>query len=73
MMRRAYLHLNSWAGHTKHLVTIIRETPKRYEIELRENCIKGRIGKIITVPKYAVHGAVRLSIVHNSTNVVDVA
>lgn len=49
-----YLHLNSWAGQTKSQVRIIKETPKRYRVELLEDCMKGKKGAVILVPKYAI-------------------
>jgi hypothetical protein len=48
------LHLNSWAGRTRHPCKIIRETSKRYRIKLLENCPKGKAGTILLVPKYAI-------------------
>lgn len=49
-----YLHLNTWAGHTKHLIKIINETKKHYRVELMESCIKGPKGHQLLVPKWAI-------------------
>ena len=53
------LHLNSWAGRTQHPVKIIKETPKRYRVELLERCPKGEAGRVLYVPKSAVSEAGR--------------
>lgn len=50
----AKLHLNSWAGHTTHQCEILKETPKRYKIKLLEDSLKGKVGTVIYVPKYAI-------------------
>jgi hypothetical protein len=50
----ATLHLNSWAGHSTSNVEILKETPKRFKIKLLKDCLKGKSGKILYVPKYAV-------------------
>lgn len=48
-----YMFLDSWAGRTKHPVRVLKETPKRYKVELLEDCMKGKTGKVIYIPKYA--------------------
>jgi hypothetical protein len=52
----AFLHLNSWAGRSKHRVTIIGETPKRYRIRWDDEPALQRwvTGEVYLVPKYAV-------------------
>lgn len=56
----AYLHINSWAGHSKHEVEIVGETPKRYRVKLLSDCPlagrnrQGKAGEVVLVPKYAV-------------------
>lgn len=50
----AYLHLDSWAGRAKKRVEIIKETPKQYKVRLLEDSMKGRAGKELYVPKYAI-------------------
>lgn len=56
-----YLHINSWAGHSKHPVEIVKETPKRYLIRILEDGTplagrgkSGKKGDEVYVPKYAV-------------------
>lgn len=56
----AYLHINSWAGHSKHPVEIVKETSKRYKVRLVEDThLPGRnrygnAGDEVYVPKYAI-------------------
>ena len=50
----ARLHLNSWAGHTTTPVEILKETPKRYQVKLLADCLKGKAGTVLYVPKYAI-------------------
>lgn len=58
--RRAFLNLNSWAGHSCKPIFVIAETPKRYRIEAIERTkLAGRDrwierGQTALVPKYAV-------------------
>jgi hypothetical protein len=52
--KQAYLHLNSWAGRTDHEIRILKETPLQYKIKLLEDCLKGRMGKVLLVPKHAI-------------------
>lgn len=52
--RRGLLHLESWAGHTTTPVRIVRETPKRFWVILDADCIKGKAGTSIYVPKHAI-------------------
>ena len=53
-MMSAYLHLDSWAGHTKHEVELVRRTPKRFRVKLLVDCLKGKRGTVLNVPKSAV-------------------
>lgn len=50
----AYLHYESWAGHSKIPVEIIRETLRRFKVRLLKDCMKGKAGRELYVPKYAV-------------------
>jgi hypothetical protein len=56
--REGTLHLDGWAGRTRHTVDVIGETPKRYRIRAREGLqLPGRwlaAGAVALVPKYAV-------------------
>jgi hypothetical protein len=55
MQRAGYLWLNSWAGRTKHRVTIIGETPKRYRIRWDDKpALQWTTGEVRLVPMYAV-------------------
>lgn len=49
-----YIHFESWAGHTKHKVEILKETPKRFKVKLLEDCIGHKTGEVIYAPKYTV-------------------
>ncbi len=49
-----YLLVESWAGHTRHPVIILKETQKRYKVLFTDNNLKGNRGDIKYVPKYAV-------------------
>jgi len=57
---KAFLHTNSWAGHGKTPVEIIKETPKRFRVKLLEDTTlpgrnrSGKAGQEILVPKYAI-------------------
>lgn len=48
------LYLNSWAGRTETPVKILKETPKRFRVELLQDCLKGKKGRVLYVPKYAI-------------------
>ena len=48
------LCLDSWAGRTETEITILKETPKRYKVRLEADCLKGKKGAVLYVPKYAV-------------------
>lgn len=51
----AWLHLDSWAGRSKHKVMILNETVQRYRIKfIDEPALGWRRGEIRLVPKYAV-------------------
>ncbi len=56
----ALLCLQSWAGFTKHAVTIVGETPKRFRVRIDEDMVRlpskrtGRRGDVFFVPKHAV-------------------
>lgn len=52
--RPARLHLNGWAGHTTHAVTVLAETPKRYRVRFEEDAYRYRKGEIRLVPKRSV-------------------
>lgn len=61
--RLAYLWMDGWAGIHSQPVTVLRETPKRYEIECRPDGapvkLAGRArwlkpGQKVLVPKHAV-------------------
>jgi hypothetical protein len=55
MEQAGYLHLNSWAGRSRHRIVIIGETPKRYHVRYVDKPALGWIeGEIRLVPKYAV-------------------
>lgn len=50
-----YLHLNSWAGKSKTLCTILKENKNSYVVRLDQDCIKGKVGTTLKrVPKYAI-------------------
>jgi len=51
------LYLNSWAGRTETPVAILKETPKRYKVQLLADCLKGKAGTVLYAPKYAVRRA----------------
>jgi hypothetical protein len=54
---QAFVHLNSWAGRTKHSVTILKETPKRYYVRWDDQTsFLGRFetGCYYYIPKYAI-------------------
>lgn len=60
---RGWLHLDGWAGRTKHGVLVVGETPKRYRIMSDEHVdgvhLPGRrrflpVGETALVPKCAV-------------------
>jgi hypothetical protein len=53
--RVAWLHLDSWAGRSRHRVTVVAETPKRYRVRWDdEPVLRRQRGRIHTVPRYAV-------------------
>jgi hypothetical protein len=54
--RAATLHLNSWAGRSRHRVTVIGETAKRYRIRWDDTPALQRwqTGQVYLVPKYAI-------------------
>ncbi len=54
--RNAIRHLNSWAGRSRHRVTVIGETTKHYRIRWEDTPALPRwqTGQIYLVPKYAI-------------------
>ncbi len=54
--RAAWLHLDSWAGRSRHRVTVVSETPKRYHVLWDDDPALRRFfrGEFYTVPKYSV-------------------
>lgn len=50
----AYVVLESWAGRTRHPVTILAETPKRYKVRWEERAFHHEAGSVSYVPKGAV-------------------
>jgi hypothetical protein len=48
------LHLETWAGRRAYPVEIVKETRTCYLVRLKVDCLRGRAGKEIYVPKYAV-------------------
>jgi DNA-binding NtrC family response regulator len=54
--RNAILHLNSWAGRSRHRVVVIGETAKRYRIRYEDTPALQRwqTGEVYLVPKYAI-------------------
>jgi len=54
MTMKYYLHLNSWAGHTKTPVEIIKVTKKKATVRLLKDCIKAKRGSVMKVPRYAL-------------------
>lgn len=50
----AYVNLQSWAGLTKHPVTILAETPKYYRVRWEEQAFQHGKGSVSLVPKSAI-------------------
>ena len=48
------LHLDTYAGRRQYQVEILKETSKRFQIELLNDCPRGKAGDVVYVPKYAV-------------------
>lgn len=53
---RGYVHVNSWAGRSKHRVEVLRRGPKRYTVRILEKAFRWSVGDI----KYPPHSAVTL-------------
>ena len=57
-MRKAWVHLDSWAGRTKHPVEILGECRRRgkehYKVRLLEQAFRHHAGKVLYPPKWAV-------------------
>ena len=53
-MTTAFLHFDGWAGRTKHPVEILKETPKRYKVQLLDDAYRYSVGHILYPPKWAV-------------------
>lgn len=57
---KGVLMLNTWAGVRRYPVEILSETPKKYRVRLKERTPLagrnrwGRVGQVVTVPRYAV-------------------
>lgn len=53
--RTGLVHLESWAGHSTHKVTILKETEKRYVCRWDDQpAFRHATGDIIRPPKHAV-------------------
>lgn len=56
--QKGYIHLNSWAGHTKVAVSYVGQTAKKVRVRLLQDArLPGRpvkAGDVVLVPKDAV-------------------
>lgn len=50
----AYVCFNSWAGRTRHRVTIIRVCQKRSKVRFEEAAFGRPVGHVQYVPNYAI-------------------
>jgi len=55
----AFIHIDSFAGRTKHKVNVIGATPKRFRVEVIDQFVtvatrKHHKGSVLLVPRYAV-------------------
>jgi hypothetical protein len=59
--KMTFLFVNGWPGSIETPCEILKETPKRFLVRLREDCyLPGRhvrAGREVYVPKYAIEGA----------------
>jgi hypothetical protein len=49
-----WLHLDGWAGRTRHRVEILGETPRRLRVRLVERAYRHPAGKVLRAPRHAV-------------------
>lgn len=56
IMKTGYMHTESFAGHRKTKVEILKETPKCYKVKTLEASIKGAAGTVLYAPKYSIEG-----------------
>jgi len=52
--RRGWVHLDGWAGRSKHPVEILAVTRRGYKVRLLESAYRHAAGKILYPPRWAV-------------------
>ena len=58
-----YVLLDSWAGRTKHRVTVLKECPKRSKVRFEDAAVGRPVGHVQYVPNTALvrHGDIEES------------
>jgi hypothetical protein len=51
---KAWVHLDSWAGRTKHPVEVLGRTKRGYKVRLLERAFRHGEGKVLYPPAWAV-------------------
>lgn len=57
-MEQLFFGLNSWAGFQRVPCEMIKINPKRSRVKILKDCMKGKTGKEILVPNYALFSAI---------------